>query len=643
MNALKKLIYLIIIISLGCVKKVDLPFDLISPISPDSYKEANGIIIFDSTDIKLDSSGSALSTYHKMVKIVSTYGKKKFGELNLGYVSKFMTLEVDFARLITSEGKVINIPRSEIKDVPFIPLDAEGSSGKMFLPDVRVVKVMFPQVDIGVTIEYKLRLKIKKPFMAGRFTDMVTFEGDEPIVKQVYRIEFPSVMKLNYLVKNGTLIFSESSSGDKTIYTWSANNISKILSEPLMPGLSTVATSLIISNISSWEEISSWYYNLSIPAFTADSAIKLKVKELTDTLENQETKVRALFDFVSTQVRYLRTEAVSKEKGFEPALSGRTFERKWGVCRDKAALLVSMLKEVGIESYIVLINVSHRTPREIPTWTFEHAIVAIPRDSGYYYLDPTIEYAREYFPVLEQNREVLLCTADGEDLSFAPYENLENNKIITSLSGSLDTSGNLRAQLVMKAEGFMDAAFRGFRLIPSEQIKQLLEGMVKVYSPRASLDSFNMSDAEDLNETFAIKLMYSVPEYALKKGNELHIIPNTNSTTSMGAEFTSIGSPWGLESRKYPIDFRTPIIAHSEQIISLPKGYSVKKLRKDFNFESKNMRIKFSEKYSKGKLIDISEFSILDPFILASDYKELKQNMANLEQYGKQTIVLIKN
>lgn len=416
---MRKSYYLLSIFILwGCAGKQYVPVDLIQQATPDKYSDANGVILFDSISVKVDSIGGAVYSYHKAIKILSTYGKKKFGEQEFSYVQKFMSLDIEFARIITSEGKVITIPKSDMKDIPFVPMDFEGSSGKMFLPDVRLVKVIFPQVDIGATIEYKLKLTIKKPFMANRFTDMVAFEGDEPIISQVYRIEFPTALKLNHLIKNGSLDFSESSTDNLTTYTWVAKDVAKILAEPLMPDLSEAATTLIISNIPIWDEISKWYYGLSVPAFTANDAIKAKVKEITDTLTTQDAKIRALFNFVSTEVRYLRTEAVSKDKGFEPALSTLTFERKWGVCRDKAALLVAMLKEIGVQSYIVLINVSRRTPKEVPTWAFEHAIVAIPKDNKYYYLDPTMEYTTDYLPIVEQNREVLLCTSCRRRFKF---------------------------------------------------------------------------------------------------------------------------------------------------------------------------------------------------------------------------------
>ncbi|MFA5033856.1 MAG: DUF3857 domain-containing protein [bacterium] len=639
---MKKLYSLVCIsLFLGCAGRTNIPSALIQDVTQNKYSEANGVVIFDSTDVKLEGTGKAVYNYHKMVKILSTYGKKKFGEVEFSYVPKFMDVKIEFARLINKEGKIINVSPSEIKDIPFVPMNSEGSGSKMFLSDIRMVKIIFPQIDIGVTIEYKFKITINKPFMKDRFTDVAYFEGDEPVLEKTYRIECPNEIKIKYLVKNGKLNASQEFSKNSIIYNWSQKDIAKILPEPLMPDLSQVATTLIISNIPTWEKVSKWYYDLSVPSLGLNDEIKSKVKELTDTLKTQDLKIHALFDFVSTKIRYLRTEAVSMDKGFEPALATLTFERKWGVCRDKAALLVAMLKEIGVESNIVLLNVSYRTAKEIPTYLFEHAIVAIPKDGKYYYLDPTVEYTMDYFPVMEQNREVLVCDSIGKDLGFAPYENLENNKMITDLKGTLDKNGALKAQLTMSAKGFMDMALRGLRFIPKEQVKQVFEQMIKAYSTQAQLDSFDISEAEDLSAPIKIKLLYSIPEYALKKGNELYIV-NAGAATSIGGDLSGMGSPWGLEQRKHPIDFRVPIMGNGTQTLSIPQGYKVKKPRKGFSFESKYLRINFTEKVSGGKLISTSEFCILEPFIPVEKYKELKQVMTDVEQYGKQEIVLIK-
>lgn len=631
------------LLQFGCGAKLGVPIVLIEEATPEKYEDVNGVILFDSTQVKIEEDGRAVYREHKLVKILSTYGKKKFGEGTFPYPANISELEINLARVISPEGKVIEVPEENIKDVPFVPMGEMG--GKMFLPDVRMKKIIFPEIEIGSSIEYITTLKLSKFFISGRFADMGIFEDDEPIREMTYTLEFPKSMEMKYVVKNGKLAFSGEEKEGRAVYKWSARNVPRIIKEPLMPSIMEVATMLVISNIPSWQEVSRWYWEISEPSVVADSAIKDKVHELTDTLETQEEKIRAIFDFISMEVRYLRTEAISKEKGIDPAPAPLTFERKWGVCRDKAALFVAMAKEIGVEANIVLIDVSYHTPNEIPNPLFEHAIVGIKKQDGsYYYLDPTMEYTRDYFPVVEQNRDLLVCTEQGDSLRFVEYENPEGNWLLMKNIGTLNADGDFEGKLTMQGEGLLDMALRSFRYIPPEQRKQLFEQMVKGFSPEATLDTFEIGDPADLSNPFAIELQYRAPEYAIKKGNELHLASSGGASSfSLGAGMAGGGGmPWGLEERKYPLYFQFPMTTRSITTITLPKRYKVKKLPDDFKSEHSRWLILLTREEKAGKLTERNEFSIKDPLIPVEEYKDFKSVMEDLEKQGKKNIVLIK-
>ena len=88
--------------------------------------------------------------------------------------------------------------------------------------------------------------------------------------------------------------------------------------------------------------------------------------------------MRALATFLQRDVRYVAIELGIG--GVQPHPASDVFAHLYGDCKDKATLLSSMLHEVGIESYYVVINsrrgaVSAATPPYIDV--FNHAILAI--------------------------------------------------------------------------------------------------------------------------------------------------------------------------------------------------------------------------------------------------------------------------
>ncbi len=94
-----------------------------------------------------------------------------------------------------------------------------------------------------------------------------------------------------------------------------------------------------------------------------------------------------------------------------------TFNKNYGVCRDKAALLVSFLRMAGFKAYPVLINIGAKRDPDVPEPDFDHAIACVQLENkDYLLMDPTDENTRDLLPSYDCNRSYLECRAEGENL-----------------------------------------------------------------------------------------------------------------------------------------------------------------------------------------------------------------------------------
>src|SRR5204862_5781783 len=88
-------------------------------------------------------------------------------------------------------------------------------------------------------------------------------------------------------------------------------------------------------------------------------------------------KIQALAKFVQGEVRYVAIEIGIG--GFRPHPAQDILRNRYGDCKDKATLLSALLREIGVESYYVLIN-SRRgvvLPEFPSAMVFDHVILAI--------------------------------------------------------------------------------------------------------------------------------------------------------------------------------------------------------------------------------------------------------------------------
>jgi hypothetical protein len=176
--------------------------------------------------------------------------------------------------------------------------------------------------------------------------------------------------------------------------------------------------------------------------------------------------MEALARFVQRDVRYVAIELGIG--GYQPHPAVDVFTHRYGDCKDKVTLMASMLKEIGIESFYVVIN-SERgavTP-EMPAHMggFDHAILAIQLPVGLkdaslvalmehsklgtlLFFDPTdtfTPFGRLSGPL--QANYGLLVTPDGGELVELPKLAPSLNGIVRTAKLTLTPSGTLAGEI----------------------------------------------------------------------------------------------------------------------------------------------------------------------------------------------------
>jgi transglutaminase-like putative cysteine protease len=93
------------------------------------------------------------------------------------------------------------------------------------------------------------------------------------------------------------------------------------------------------------------------------------------------TRIEPICRFVQKEVSYLSlTIASDSMAGYRPHPAAEVCDNRYGDCKDKAVLLCTLLKSVGVESRVMLVNSGIRMANRAdwPSANFNHAIVAIP-------------------------------------------------------------------------------------------------------------------------------------------------------------------------------------------------------------------------------------------------------------------------
>ena len=131
--------------------------------------------------------------------------------------------------------------------------------------------------------------------------------------------------------------------------------------EPSAPPISSLALEVVVnydpqgtSAINSWDDAGRMYHPIADPPETPDTGIAAQVETLVSEKTDTLSKIDVLYNYVSREIRYVAIEIGIG--GYQPHPAPDVFKNKYGDCKDKATLLMSMLGHIGLRGYPALVG-----------------------------------------------------------------------------------------------------------------------------------------------------------------------------------------------------------------------------------------------------------------------------------------------
>jgi tetratricopeptide (TPR) repeat protein len=211
-------------------------------------------------------------------------------------------------------------------------------------------------------------------------------------------------------------------------WRWSARPLPGLPPGPYAPGYPERGAYVSVSTFESWDAVGRWYANFIEGQATLNDEMTTLARRLAaDSGDEIRAVVAAMFEHVVRETRYVGIEF--GVHGYRPYRADVVLQRGYGDCKDKANLLIALLRAVGIEAQIVLVRTFDRgVPAEQPPspWLFNHAIAYVPALD--LYLDATTEHGGPTeLPFQDQGGLALRVTADGGRLVRLPVDDAAKN------------------------------------------------------------------------------------------------------------------------------------------------------------------------------------------------------------------------
>jgi tetratricopeptide (TPR) repeat protein len=354
-----------------------------SPTPPDYSQEAYVVEHYHQS-FRFENDGTGHDQLDVQVRITGESGVQALGQLRFGYSALSDKPEIAYVRVHKPDGTVITAQDSAVQDLTF--------SDAPVYSDYHEKHISVPSLRPGDTLEYRFIRNIVNPLCPGQFWTSYNFAENGVVLDEQLDINVPKARQIKLKSQSG----SEpkiTEDGDRRIYHWSHSHLEDKDESPTKKKKKRTAPedeppSVQLTTFDSWEQFGAWYRSLERDRRIPNDAVKAEAAQLIQGKSDDMAKVKALYDYVSRDFRYV---SLSFGLGrFQPHAANEVLGNGYGDCKDKNTLLAALLQADGFTSTSVLIGSQHKLDPDIPAPSqFDHVITRVPVDGQEIWLDST--------------------------------------------------------------------------------------------------------------------------------------------------------------------------------------------------------------------------------------------------------------
>ncbi|MEJ2687733.1 MAG: DUF3857 domain-containing protein, partial [Gammaproteobacteria bacterium] len=257
----------------------------------------------------------------------------------------------------------------------------------------KTATIILPDVRVGDVVEYSYTLGGANPVFQGHYSAFVDTRWGVPLHQLRERLLWPTRRHL-YMRNHATDIRPlVSVHGAMTEYRWAENDVTPLVPDSHVPSWYDPFGSVSLSDFKTWREVAKW----ALPLYRVPDRTPPGILGLAGRIAAREPdaahRAAAALHFVQRQVRYLGIELGPRSHA--PNAPAQVLKQRFGDCKDKARLLVTLLRALGVQAHTALVNtdLGPRLSDYQPSPTlFDHAIVRARVNGRFYWLDPTDSY-----------------------------------------------------------------------------------------------------------------------------------------------------------------------------------------------------------------------------------------------------------
>jgi len=566
---------------------------------------------------------------HIVNKALNSSGVEEVSQISIDFEPAYQSLILHQIR-IHREGSILDrIDRSQIdliqreKDLEYQIYDGSKTLN-VFIEDVRP----------GDSVEYSYTIEGANPVFSSHFSEQLDMRWGVPVGRVHYRVLWPSSRPLHIRNHETGIEPVKRTSGQRTEYVWNEDRVEALVSDKDVPDWYDPFPVVYLSDMASWDEVAAWAWPLYKPVINTP-AQQAVIAPILKTTNSVEQRVLAALHFVQDEVRYLGIEMGARSH--EPNAPDAVIKQRFGDCKDKSRLLVSLLQGMGVEASPALVNTGSgmRLKDALPSPTeFDHTIVLARINGRNYWLDPTRSHQGGSLDAIYQpdyDYALVVSNHDSDLVKMSDDITTVHSKTVEEtfdLRDGFDKPVNYR--IVTQHVGYYADSLREqlAEMNPHRIAQSFLNYTAHYYPDVRMADNLGIDDDDKLNR-ITLTEHYVIPEIWTKSDDERYNITDFQPYL-INDYVKEVSAP----IRTMPYAVTHPVRYQQTTRILLPEGSS---FEKEFNeVEDKAFRFTRRVDFSDNVLVLDYLYESLGDHVNPGDIQAYSKNVRavqNLADY----------
>lgn len=606
----------------------------------DYAKDAEAHWLWMDTITKVNADGSSMRHVHAAIKVTNDRGRDALRDMQLWANGEVRVLD---AKLHRADGSTVNCER-------------KGNG------------LASPPLEVGDVLEARWRTAdTEKTFFGDYFGDVAVLSPNPPgvFLQCVQGSQFLAAdkVRVTWLLASGREFHFHAANGapqpeesvfeGSRVVRYTAKQVARVEREPVMLPEEQWRPTVYVSTFRDWDAFGTWYWNLIERQVRSTPGMAAKVAELTAGIQGEGpeaeiAKAKAIYHWVVTAIRYNANWEFGVH-GYKPYEAGAIFDRCIGDCKDKAILIVAMLRHAGITAWPVIINAETIRGREDVTLAmpnhFNHAIAVIEfSDGSRRFVDGTATYVSwdEGLPEMDAGARVLVVKPGASGLADIPPADPEKNRDQWEFVMQVRADGSAGITAANAPSG--NAASRWRQLLEAEgqrisTMNRVMGGVMR----GATVSTVEADGVSDLNRPVKFGLTAEVARAGVQQGGKLTFaVP---FSVLSGASWTQ--TAWGFSAtRTTDMGLYEGLGERVSTVVMPPKGMVFAGLPSAVTVENPHIRFEQQvERVAEGPLAGgvriTRSWGITAKVVAASDYPAFREALVKIDQANAQKVELV--